>query len=71
MAPTNELPKSGPGPVSVYAWVVVAAVILFVLIITALAIKTICGKRLAKRKQRVADGDAIFGPVIKNPVTTK
>ena len=70
---TMSLPKSenqvGPGSISVYAWVCIAGAILFVLIITGIAVKTIRGRRLQRKQQRLEDGNAIFGPIIRNPIT--
>lgn len=59
---------SGAGSISVYAWVVLAGAILMVLVISALAIKHILYRRRQAKQQRIEDGDAIFGPVVKNPV---
>ena len=70
---TMSLPKSenqvGPGSISVHAWVCIAGAILFVLIITGIAVKTIRGRRLQRKQQRLEDGNAIFGPIIRNPIT--
>ena len=65
---TGSDQKTGAAAISPYVWVVLAGVILSVLIITALVIKTIRGRKLEARRQRIEDGNAVFGPVIKNPV---
>ena len=56
------------GNISVYAWLCIAGAILFVLIVTAILLKTMRGRRLQKRQRRVDEGDAIFGPIIQKPL---
>ena len=54
--------------ISTYAWVCIGGAIFFVLIMTAIAVKTVLGRRLQKKQERLEDGNAIIRPIVQKPM---